>query len=288
MMKPEECKFMEKAWNIKCECKVVEFPSYFEKVNEEYKPEGCLVAHTVLALLETSNIEHRILNVISRVLKVLRGSEKVNPLNVLYATILLHDIGKIDREYREFRKPGHNVISAWITEKILEGLFPESIVFTSALSIFLHHEAYHWMELASTPLIDILTLTKPIRVKVHPDDVNRFLSLIVRNCCSVRGDICRIARSLAENAVAIRDYGYRIPLDFISETYSKIRTKRGLDARMKLRPITVLYRILHVVDCRAASVRECENKYWACRDNTWMSKSLIPEKQLNVCKKQRT
>jgi len=287
MERPEECEFLKEAWNVRCKCNMVEFPSYFRKLNKEYEPRGCLIAHTVLTLLETLNIEHRILNVILRVFKAIRESEKVNPLNVLYVTILLHDIGKVDRGYRRFRKPWHNVISAWIAKKILEKMLPEPIASTSALSIFLHHEAYHWMELANEPLIDILTLPKPIRAEVYPSDVNRFLNLIVKNCCSIGNDVCRVARSLAEKAMVVCDYGDKIPSDFISEMYSKIRVRRGLSARAKLRPITVLYRILHLVDCRAASAREGKDKYWACTYNTWLSRSLIPEKQISICRKQR-
>lgn len=285
MEKLEECEFMREMWNITCECGIVEFPSHFRKVNGRHVPRGCLVAHTTLALLETLSIERRIANVFSRVFKVIRESEKADPQNVLYATVLLHDVGKIDRGYRRFRKPGHNVISAWIARKILEEIFPEPVALTSALSIFLHHESYHWMELASTPLIDILTLTKPIKIEVHPGDISKFLGLIAKNCCSIRDDVCELARSLAEKAAAIRSYGHKIPLDFINETYSKIRARRGLSTRVKLRPITVLYRILHLVDCRAASIREGKSKYWAYRCDTWMSKSLIPEKQLSMCRK---
>jgi len=284
MVKPPECeKLKDVKKDLLCECKEIKYPSWIDRNKRESK--GCLIAHTLLALVEIEKILHRVIGSVRRAFNVLENSATIEPTEVLYSTLLFHDIGKIDNHYRTGELTSHNVISAYLAKIVLEKIYPVSVTNSISMAIYLHHEAYHWRDLALLPILDILRLKKEISVEVNKKDLLELLTVFRENCTlfSKQGTLCKVINNIINIIGSIEEhlkFKAKISVFFPKELQRHIKPTRGVAKFSALRPVFVLYRLLHLVDCRAASVREGLDKYWACgiRDikKKWLAYSMLP------------
>lgn len=210
------------------------FPSYYERG----KRRGCWVAHTALCILEASLIKAEITSILKR---------KGVTWDTLILTLVLHDIGKLSKEYVSGRpyEVHHNEVSAQISYDILNKLIGNSIARVISQACFLHMEPYIWKEVHRGGLSSIGQATSPgYRVEMA-ESLNYPLSYLLK---------------------WIDEIGVKVThLQAIINKLLQIK-------RVKLQPSIYSFRILpeaislhwfiRLIDNRASSARSGVNRYW--------------------------
>jgi len=221
------------------------FPSYFEKGS----PKGCWLAHTTLSLLEVLRIKEALLH----------SHKRLSLEDVLLAT-LLHDIGKLTKDYLLEAYPYHNLLSAIIALKSLKSAdIPVVDPLIIARAIFLHHEYRHWRSVFQAGYLNVHIIDsikkRKLRVIMAEDfeEPLEYLKEIIREELRLRGALSPVLNNL------IMQKGYRAK----PEDYQKIASISG--GWSMVPKFLSLYWILQLVDNRAASAREGANAYWAYR-----------------------
>ncbi|MEM2196180.1 MAG: HD domain-containing protein [Sulfolobales archaeon] len=166
------------------------------------------------------------------------------------AAALLHDIGKLSKEYTEKRYFYHNIASTMVCLKVLRHWAKEerSIV---AQAVLLHHEERMWRELQKpdAPLIaDYYNLIKRKKLK----RVN-----MITNYLEVLDMLGKVMEYLPPANEVFNELSSSLKLSScsLSPSYESELTNRRLASRF-----LPLYYLLQLADNRAASARE--GLYW--------------------------
>jgi len=146
-------------------CTHKRFPSYYKAGVGK----GCWVAHTALCMLEAITIKSEILPILER---------KTVKWRTLLLTLLLHDSGKLSKEYASSKTPKipHNEISAQIAYDVLKKLKGKSYLDGNEVEVisracFLHMEYYEWKNLLRRGYATVSQATTPGAIVELPEDV---------------------------------------------------------------------------------------------------------------------
>jgi len=131
-MSKDHCIFTEKC-PVKGIC--FKYPEYI------YKGEGkgCLFAHIIAVLEKWNEIKGRYLNTVTRLFRKIVKDINADTTNQLVtAMLILHDYGKVAKEYSTTKGYYHEILSASVIRKIINF----NMLLTSLISsaVFLHHE----------------------------------------------------------------------------------------------------------------------------------------------------
>jgi len=243
LLECEELKRRLKIGKEPCDsCQPDLLPSYIE----DGAPKGCLAAHIGLCLLE---------------LKSTGIVGKVIDRDLIIAAILLHDVGKLTRGYREAptRYP-HNVYSAlFILE--LEGL--EEHKYELAISTLLHHEYYEWKKTYKRGETDILASIPYGTTELEGARVEAFIDRVKSINEQIRMDINGVLNLLRNNANLI-----------LKEPGRRLKSFRVTNVSIIAKAIVLSY-ILYLLDNRAAFFRKRKFEWLK---NEFMKLAWKPEK----------
>jgi len=277
-------------------CIFKDTPSYFDKYG---KASGCLVAHLNLSLLEVISVENffktPIYNTISSFHKDIANEYDEDKLWLaIILTIYIHDIGKLTNEYR-CKERGipvpHHYVSA-ITAKDVFNVISnnEKLSCMLSLSVLFHHEALDWKRVErgflEYSLYDLLF--DPYKKIQYSIDEN-VLCQFKKNCQKLLYQI------KGRDLISQHQYNYiKSSLEYSIEILIKNSGKR-LNLGEKLckskarrvefiAPALAIYRLLYMVDNRAASAR---TTYWRTKISNidWNKLKDISEKLVNELSK---
>jgi len=268
MKYPNECLVLSSIYNIKLDCckgnRKLVYPSYVDKDT----PQGCLIAHITLTLLEFERIKNKIINNFElnfKRLTKLKKFKKEDILEIIRYTLILHDIGKLSENYVEDKRYRHEIASAILSFLMLEKnpLITVSVLrYLIPTAILLHHESYQWRILEETlSEIDIIGyFRKALGWKRGPYSNMKFkqdklltnikwlkeilekIGLLTKNVDLLLEDIKKIQR-MSKNS---------------EKVVLLINKMENLTPKL-LRLVLQLYYIIYITDNRAASARE---EYW--------------------------
>lgn len=244
-MKEPECAALKSIFKLQCpaECPRPPAPSYF--LNGEGK--GCWVAHTMLTVIES--------------IELLRQTEKaiykkgLKPQHLLVAA-LLHDIGKLTKDYSIGKDRFHNISSAIITLNVLEKWEQEERAVV-AQAVLLHHEYRMWQELFETadmrmiPDYFSLVRSKKKRVIMLTNYVDILTILDELLAYYLSQEIRNICKEII------------LQLKTHSNYYLSQKDEHSLTNWRVAQKSLPLYYLLQLADNRAASARG--GKYWRNR-----------------------
>jgi len=259
---------------LTCSAKSI-IPSFRGK---SLSPKGCLIAHTILALIETQKVVDYFKTSLYRVIELNKpkGLPNISPdelWNIGLAVPLLHDIGKLTDQYVERSNRGyvyfrHHQLSAIIAYKALSEIlhdYNDYIATVAAYAILFHHEALDWRSLESDIFIfnyltEVFTSTKIIQYTINDDRLKIFnhnLNWMLKQLCK-------------EGILIIDQYNFLFKV--LAKALQKLSDNRQTPLRVgrvlnvgKAKktnvstPAFFLYRLLYLVDNRAASAR---SQYW--------------------------
>ena len=243
-------------------------------IDDDKLPKGCLIAHTALTLIEVQRMANYFKKPLHRLVKLnrLERSPDMSPdelWDVVLASSLLHDIGKLADQYVERSKAPpthlqHHQLSAIKAYKVLSEVFHNNYIATvAALAILYHHEALDWRSLDSRALAfsylrETFTLTKSInytinqeRLKTFSGNLGEALKLLCEEGAIEEGQHDLLLRVLRR---ASRELLNNKPQS-VGEVLSVNNAKRA----EFIVPAFFLYRLLYLADNRAASAR---SRYW--------------------------
>lgn len=233
-----------------CRACIKGIPSYSRREGEARRPLGCLIAHTILSLLEALQLSKYFRLSVERLSK--KYGVEGESWNIAISSVVLHDIGKLDNKYRmgDLKGFAHNVLSSLV---VLEAFRNEAAAPLMAYALLLHHEAYHWKDVERFMRYTSLMETLPERLKVSVergvvDPFREALSNILKEMglnkvCDNVHKACETLTELSGQIVESRFKLRRCP-------------KRYLIASLPL------YRIIYIADNRAASARDGIQAYW--------------------------
>jgi len=245
---------------------------------------GCLIAHTLLSLIEYNAIEHKVVGSISSLVMRSLARKIKNKFNyskndveklltdIMKLIILTHDIGKLSKEYCYNKKYRHEIISfiygSMIIEKWASKLDTRlrelckrlNLGVQASIAILLHHESLYWRILEESISIDISVIITRYALKMlsskqafaKDEDIKTFVDAITKNLTSYS----LIGKELVSTLEELPAINKEIT-DNTSKIYDLLSKVRGVILEYKL--ILPLYYILFIVDNRAASAR---NTYW--------------------------
>lgn len=236
----------------------------FSHISE--KGEGCLIAHTSLAIIEAEKIRNVFQKPLYRVFNP--GKLDADRLwEAMLSAILLHDLGKLTDNYQNPRSGWirHNRVSAAIAKMSLEKLFGPEIGLKLAYGILLHHEALEWKALEDSLKLNILLESVGFeRYKVSEERLELFREgldecLEESHSAGIIDKACRetLGSVLVDAVDELRkNSGENLRLADILEIQ---RFFRCVDYQG---PAMMAYRLIYLADNRAASARE---SYWLDR-----------------------
>ncbi len=215
----------------------------FYSWRKEERGMGCWVAHTALVCLEFSRLKPRMLN------PIINHGLSWDDVESL---AIMHDIGKLSRQYLEGARIQHNVVSSYITLELCKNENEdERDSKPVALAILLHHEAIHWKKLHQQILPrhfanSIITLKEIITLKdkyqLALDNLSAFLSKM----------------KMQAGLKLIEKLKRR---DFYLFNQNEINRLLAADKKIRAKAL-LLYWLLYLADNRAASSRESYKNYW--------------------------
>lgn len=250
-----ECEVLDKklkttGYHKPCRVCIKGIPSYSRREGEARHSLGCLIAHTILSLLEASQLSEYFRPSVERLAKKYGiGGEG---WNVAILSVVLHDIGKLDNKYRmgDLKGFAHNVLSSLVA---LEAFRNDAVAPLIAYAVLLHHEAYHWKDVERFIRYTSLMETLPERLKV-----------------SIEGSVVNPFREALLNL--LKEMGLNKVCDNVRKACETLTKLNGqvIESRFKLRgyPKKYLiaslpfYRIIYIADNRAASARDGIQAYW--------------------------
>ncbi|MCX8180003.1 MAG: HD domain-containing protein [Thermofilaceae archaeon] len=240
-----ECDVLRSVFKLNCPHPSGSPPAYSYYENGVGK--GCWLAHTLLTVVEAFNLASEV-----------GGSpllSKVKP-ELLLAAALLHDVGKLSKDYINRGGSYHNLISAIVSLNVLKR-WPNEEGCVVAQAVLLHHESRMWRVMFSRdkPLtFDCYSLVKKISKQIEMTD--KYSSII-----DMLGNMLRSLKFLEEakyvetlNGLldALRELKFPLKLETDEE-----KTLCKADLAPRSLPI---YYLLQMADNRAAFARE--RSYW--------------------------
>jgi hypothetical protein len=260
-------------------------------------PEGCLIAHTMLTLIETQRLAPHFREPLRRMIELNGPKELPNvssnyAWNLTLAMSLLHDLGKLSDQY--VRGPrgkdtpfGHHQLSAIIAHKTLSKTLHDYIATVVAYAIIFHHEALDWRNLESSIfsfnyLMKVFTSLKAIQYTAVNDRLRPFSD----NLDEALKQLCEKGFLLTDQY----DFLFRVSTRALQELSDNRRAPlyvgRALDVTKTRKPnVTALafflYRLLYLADNRAASAR---SRYWLdlLKEVDWNSTEKIAEQIYHI------
>ena len=257
-------------------------PSFIDDREDVPSPEGCLVAHTALSLIETQNLVACFKKPLHRVIELNKPKELPNISsdelwNVVLAMSLLHDFGKLADEYVDRSKKrrayfGHHRLSAIIAHKTLSETSHDYIATVVAYAILFHHEALDWRSIESS------IFTFNYLMKVFAEDVK--YTVADDRFKLFGGNLDELLTQLHERGfLSIEQHRFlsqvlaRALQELLRNRSVTLCIKKVLDVTKTRKPnVTApaffLYRLLYLADNRAASARSW---YWpgSLRNVNW-------------------
>jgi len=251
--------------------------------------EGCLIAHTVLAVIEAE----RIRNVFQEPLYRVFNPRKLTAdqlWEAMLSAILIHDLGKLTENYQSprYKWIRHNRVSAAIAKRSLGKLFGSEIGLKLAYGILLHHEAFEWKALEDSLKLNIIIESPSFEKYTISEEKLKFFQEGLEKCLekTYSDGILNSAyrRTLSDILINALDElressGKGLRLADILEIQRFFRNFKCIDYQG---PAMIAYRIIYIADNRAASARE---RYWLdriseCRWNTLDSIAIEIKKML--------
>lgn len=224
-------------------CTHRKFPSY----HDAGRGRGCWTAHTALCILEAIRVKNDILAILNR---------RNIKWRTLILTLLLHDSGKLSKDYTSRNKPEipHNEVSAQIAHDVLAGLQEMGYVDDEEKEIvsracFLHMEYYLWRNMSRGGFTTINQITSPSTVVELADGIQEPLENL---------------------KLVLKEAGeFEEPTFLVISEISKIRHIKlmpsrytiGKDWKTLLKIISLQWFIL-LFDNRASSARGVIDYYW--------------------------
>jgi len=271
MERVNECEVLTRVLRrpLPCRCTAPKItPSFID----DESPRGCLIAHTALTLIEVQRVANYFKKPLHRVVKLNKSEESpdMSPdelWNIVLASSLLHDIGKLADQYIERSKVPtrleHHKLSAIKAYGALSEIFHEYIATVAALAILYHHEALNWRSLESKILAfsylqETFTLMKSIcytinkgRLEAFRDNLSEVLKLLHEGGAIEEGRYELLLRALERALQGLSDNRPQKVGEVISVSNAK--------STNFIVPAFFLYRLLYLADNRAASAR---SRYW--------------------------
>jgi len=245
---------------------------------------GCLIAHTLLSLIEYNTIERKVVGPISSLairsllrrvnnqFNYTKNDVKYLLSNIMKLIILVHDIGKLSRRYchnKEFRHEiisfiyGSIIIEKWASRhntRLRELYKKLNLGAQASIAILLHHESLYWRILEESISIDISVIITRRALRMlsskyayaEDEDVELFINAIIKNLAGyglIGTDLISILRELPLINKEI--------IDNTGKIYDLLSILKGNIFSYKL--VLPMYYILFIVDNRAASARDL---YW--------------------------
>lgn len=222
-----ECEELKRRLEIRKEPCIPCQPDLLPSHVKDGVPKGCLAAHIGLCLSE---------------LKSIGVANKIIDRDLIIAAILLHDVGKLTRGYREApTKYPHNIYSALF---ILELKDLEEHKYELAMSAFLHHEYYEWKKAYKRRGADIFASVPYRTTELEEARVKTFIDRIKSINEWLKMDINGVLNLLKSNANLT-----------LKEPGRKLKSFRVTNVSIIARAIALSY-ILYLLDSRAALFRE--------------------------------
>ena len=218
-------------------------------IKRDGKPLGCLIAHITLSLIEAIRLERRLRPVFVHSFHSFQNLS-TDPWNLVLISILLHDTGKLTKQYLELRDFQHNIWSSLVTYKVLNE--PERRI--ASLAVLLHHEAYHWRDLEQATHYHFTfgQTMKLQKVNFDVDQLDVFIKAVIANLTTLNlCDLTHVLSKVKEAALAL-------------EHQDILRLIRDLKIHVLYNPkiypqALPIHWLLTLVDNRAASARDV---YW--------------------------
>ncbi|MCS7368056.1 MAG: hypothetical protein NDF52_09305 [archaeon YNP-WB-062] len=227
-------------------CTRKKFPSYYKAGIGK----GCWVAHTALCMLEATMIKDDILPILER---------KAVKWRTLFLTLLLHDSGKLSKEYVLSKTPKipHNEISAQIAHDALKKLQGKNYLDDNEVKVisrvcFLHMEYYEWKNLLKGGYATISQTTTPGATIELSDDVKiplENLKLVLEEA----GLLNEVIHAIIFEIPSLK----KLKLMPSNYTIDKYTSKE-----ICLKAMTLQWFVL-LLDNRASSARTGIDAYWA-------------------------
>lgn len=234
--------------------------------------DGCLIAHSILSFIEAQRVREIFRAPIYRIFRA-HNFEQLSLLDmtrlwsIILSAILIHDIGKLTREYQESRRIKHHLVSAIVARRVFQKVLGKRIALSLSYAILFHHEAIDWRRLER----DLLVVSY-LREIISPEQ------LISYNVDAECLDLFEEAAKSLLKAVGetFPSFSTHEDLDqlFIVLTLSLKELRECSGKRLKLAeeldrqrvydinylvPSLVTYRLIFLTDNRAASARKT---YW--------------------------
>ncbi len=244
-----ECEVLKRLWKkglMPCEkhCSgKPRFPSYVYVAEKKW--EGCLIAHSVLTLLEYIKMRRRLPK---RILSKFNKGEDI----ILQA---FHDFAKLSKQYRCGRLSQHNVASAIIVSNIIKSITNNRRnAYICGLACFFHHEPRHWRVMDVDFLaLDIFNTIRNTEVAFEEDDIKFYLDCMAEWFHAL--GFQNLAQEVKNLPLSVFKLNYNLRLHI-----KKMRNNLGKQLS-DFKYAMVLYRYLFFADNRAASAREGSEKY---------------------------
>jgi len=288
-----ECEILKSLYKVRPYC----LNRYCGKI-KSYRNNGCLIAHTILALKEFNLISKEVINIlINSLIRLLRSEPRHRSKDIMNVskdeiekyltklmeiTIVFHDIGKMARGYlinlRDFR----HEISSWIHMLFIKDVFNKALNMRNSLSkvvsgyklyeqaalaILLHHESIIWASVEEYGYLgDIIYEVVHKLYKYSKYSKNLLLDMEMLKAF-YDGLKHTVDLGLLSSEVLMSLEGlikrYEELAGSIRELIPKysaiLNSNRDLSSNRLTFPI---YYTLFIVDNRAASCRENINNYW--------------------------
>jgi len=251
-------------------CSTLRIASYFEKRKDSFIPRGCLLAHSMLSIVEAQRVRAVFQIPLHRIFKAneVKGfsappSEEI--WRAVLSAILVHDLGKLTKDYQERRNVRHHHVSAIIARKALEDVFGEFMSLVLAYAIILHHEAIDWRSMEKSFLTrsyirEVFSPSRSITYDVQDIPLEDF----EHAAADIMGELT--------NMGLLGEADHEVLLTVQNAALSELRrnTRNVLRISDELRvaklpdkryqvPSIAVYRLIYLADNRAASARE---RYW--------------------------
>ena len=229
-----------------------------------------MIAHSVLSVIEAQRMRNVFQISLHRVFKAneIRGftTPSVEKLwQAILSATLIHDLGKLTKNYQEGRSIRHHYISAIVARRALRNILGEFMSLALAYAIILHHEAIDWRSvekgfLTSSYIHEVFSPTNPIIYEAPKIPLENFQQAIeeVLDALVEKGSLSQEERDILSEvqgsalAELKQSAGKTLRID------KELNAENLRDKRYQV-PAMAVYRLIYLADNRAASARE---RYW--------------------------
>ena len=249
-----------------------------------------MIAHSVLSVIEAQRMRNVFQIPLHRVFKAneIRGftTPSVEKLwQAILSATLIHDLGKLTKNYQEGRSIRHHYISAIVARRALRNILGEFMSLALAYAIILHHEAIDWRSvekgfLTFSYIHEVFSPMNPIIYEAPKIPLENFQQAIegVLDALVEKGSLSQEERDILSEvqgsalAELKQSAGKTLRID------KELNAENLRDKRYQV-PAMAVYRLIYLADNRAASARE---RYWleALSEVNWSKLDAVSEEIL--------